>query len=221
VYVTDTYNPTIRKITPAGVLSTLAGLMGHWGSADGTGAEERLYLHSTGATIVLTDWSADGRYLTFWNGDTMFLLPLTGDRNPTELKREDFFGRGGRFSPDGRYLAFDSNDSGRFQIYVRPLDLSPAAAASTGTRSQVSQEGGIGGIVWRKDGKELFYLSQPPRQTVMEADVSTGSSFESRTPKPILEIPTPIGAPAQLSTVCSPDGERFVFAVNVPARAVR
>ncbi len=190
-------------------------------SADGTGAEERLYLHSTGATIVLTDWSADGRYLTFWNGDTMFLLPLTGDRKPTELKREDFFGRGGRFSPDGRYLAFNSNDSGRFQIYVRPLDPSTAAAASAGTRSQVSQEGGIGGIVWRKDGKELFYLSQPPRQTVMAADVSTGSSFESRTPKALFEIPTPIGAPAQLSTVCSPDGERFVFAVNVPARAVR
>jgi len=125
------------------------------------------------------------------------------------------------FSPDGKYLAFNSNDSGRFQIYVRPLDPSTTAAASAGTRSQISQEGGIGGIVWRKDGKELFYLSQPPRQTVMAADVSTGSSFESRTPKPLFEIPTPIGAPAQLSTVCSPDGERFVFAVNVPARAVR
>ncbi len=189
-------------------------------AADGTGAEETLYVHSTGATIVLTDWSSDGRQLTFWNGDTMFLLPLTGDRKPLELKREDFFGRGGRFSPDGKYLAYNSNDSGRFQIYVRPLDLVSGAAASA-PRSQVSQEGGIGGIVWRRDGSELFYLSQPPRQTVMAVDVSAGPTFEARAPKPLFEIPTPIIAPAQLSTVSSPDGERFVFAVNVPSRVVR
>jgi len=189
-------------------------------AADGTGAEETLYVHSTGATIVLTDWSSDGRYLTFWNGDTMFLLPLTGNRKPIELKREDFFGRGGRFSPDGKYLAYNSNDSGRFQIYVRPLDLASGAAASV-ARSQVSQEGGIGGIVWRKDGNELFYLSQPPRQTVMAVDVSAGPTFETRAPKPLFEIPTPIVAPAQLSTVSSQDGERFVFAVNVPSRVVR
>lgn len=190
-------------------------------AADGTGAEETLYVHSTGAAIVLTDWSADGRYLTFWNADTMFLLALTGDRKPIALKREDFFGRGGRFSPDGKYLAYNSNDSGRFQIYVRALDSSSGAAAPNATRLQVSQEGGIGGIVWRQDAKELFYLSQPPRQTVMAVDVSTGPSFEVRAPKPLFEIPTPIGAPAQLSTVSSPDGERFVFAVNVPSRPAR
>lgn len=190
-------------------------------SADGPGTEETLYVHSTGATIVLTDWSSDGRYLTFWNGDTMFLLPLAGDRKPIELKREDFFGRGGRFSPDGKYLAYNSNDSGRFQIYVRALDPSSGAAAPNATRLQVSQEGGIGGIVWRRDAKELFYLSQPPRQTVMAVVVSTGSSFEMRAPQPLFEIPTPIGAPAQLSTVSSPDGERFVFAVNVPSRSAR
>jgi len=190
-------------------------------AADGTGAEEKLYVHSTGATIVLTDWSADGRYLTFWNGDTMFLLALSGDREPVELKREDFFGRGGRFSPDGRYLAYNSNDSGRFQIYVRALDPPSGAAGSAATRSQISQEGGIGGIVWRKDGKELFYLSQPPRQTVMAVEVTSGSPFESRAPRALFEIPTPIIAPAQLSTVCSPDGERFVFAVNVPSRTAR
>ncbi len=190
-------------------------------SADGTGVEETLYVHSTGATIVLTDWSADGRYLTFWNADTMFLLPLTGDRKPIELKREDFFGRGGRFSPDGKYLAYNANDSGRFQIYVRALDPSSGAAVPNATRLQISKEGGIGGIVWRKDAKELFYLSQPPGQTVMAVDVSTGPSFEVRAPKPLFEIPSPIGAPAQLSTVSSPDGERFVFAVNVPSRPAR
>ncbi len=88
-------------------------------------------------------------------------------------------------------------------------------------KSQVTSEGGIGGIVWqaRKDGKELFYLSQPPKQTMMAVDISTGSAFESRTPQRLFEIPGPIGAPAQLSNVSSPDGQRFVFAVTLPNKA--
>jgi hypothetical protein len=94
-------------------------------------------------------------------------------------------------------------------------------SASTGTRAQISTEGGIGGIVWRKDGKELFYLSQPPRQTVMAVDVTTSPSFATEAPRPLFEIPSPIGAPAQLSMVSSPDGQRFVFAVNVPSRPAR
>ncbi len=213
------WSPDGRSIAYVSVRENTNGIYRR--AADGTGAEEKLYVHSTGATIVLTDWSADGRYLTFWNGDTMFLLALSGDRKPVELEREDFFGRGGRFSPDGRYLAYNSNDSGRFQIYVRALDPASGSAGSAATRTQISQEGGIGGIVWRKDGKELFYLSQPPRQTVMAVDVTSGSPFESRAPRALFEIPTPIIAPAQLSTVCSPDGERFVFAVNVPSRTAR
>jgi mono/diheme cytochrome c family protein len=195
--------------------------------SDGTGIEERLYLHTTGSPIVLTDWSADGRFLCFWSGDTMFVLPLAGDRKSIELKREQFFGRGGRFSPDGRFLAFNANDSGRFQIYTRSLDWasigqpSSSVAAHVATRSQVSTDGGIGGIAWRRDGRELFYLSQPPRQTVMAAEVNTTPSFEARQPQALFEIPAPIVAPAQLSNISSPDGQRFVFAVPVPSRPVR
>jgi Tol biopolymer transport system component len=204
-------------------------------ASDGTGNEERLYEHTTGAPIILTDWSADGRFLCFWSGDTMFILPdidqrgdQRGERKPIELGREQFFGRGGRFSPDTRFLAFNSNRSGRFQIYVRSFEAasiarqpsSPAEPVDA-ARSQVSNEGGIGGITWRKDGRELFYLSQPPKQTVMAVEVSATPGFEARAPRPLFEIPTPIIAPAQLSNVSSPDGQRFVFAVNVPSRAVR
>jgi Tol biopolymer transport system component len=222
------WSPDGRSIAYVSVRENTHGLYRR--ASDGTGHEERLYQQSTGAPIVLTDWSADGRFLCFWSGDTMFILPLIGqggERKPIELRREDFFGRGGRFSPDSRFLAFNSNQSGRFQIYVRPLDSSSIAETSSpsalpdASRSQVSREGGIGGIVWRKDGRELFYLSQPPRQTVMAVEVSTTPTFEARAPRPLFEIPTPIVAPAQLSTVSSPDGQRFVFAVNVPSRAVR
>ena len=192
-------------------------------AATGQGSEEMLYQHTTGAPIVLTDWSADGRFLCFWSGDTMFILPLTGERKAVELGRDDFFGRGGRLSPDSRFLAFNSNQSGKFEIYVSPIEPATvtrragAAGAAFSPSAKVSTDGGIGGIVWRKDGKELFYLSQPPRQTVMAVDVTTAPAFEARAPQRLFEIPGPIGAPAQLSNVSSPDGQRFVFAVNVAA----
>jgi Tol biopolymer transport system component len=217
------WSPDGRSIAYVSVRDNTHGIYRR--SADGTGAEERLYVHTTGAPIVLTDWSADGRFLSFWSGDAMFILPLTGDRKAVQLSREDFFGRGGRFSPDNHFLAFNSNDSGRFQIYVRSMDPASIASGQGGSsspsnsgRSQISTAGGIGGIVWRKDGKELFYLSQPPGQTVMSVDVTTSPVFVAQTPRPLFEIPTPIVAPAQLSMVSSPDGQRFVFAVTVPSR---
>jgi hypothetical protein len=189
-------------------------------ASDGSGNEELLYRHPTGATLVLTDWSADGRVLCFWSGDTMFMLPLAGngERRPVQLNADEYFGRGGRLSPDGRLLAFNSNKSGRCQIYVKSIDPTAAIMAPPAVTSQVTTEGGIGGIVWRKDGKELFYLSQPPNQTMMSVDLATSSGFESRPPQRLFEIPGPIGAPAQLSNVGSADGQRFVFAVTLPSK---
>jgi serine/threonine-protein kinase len=152
----------------------------------------------------------------------MFLLPVEGERKAITLKKEDYFGRGGRLSPDGRLIAFNSNESGKFQIYVRPIDPSLAgAAASEASRTQVSADGGIGGIVWRKDAQEIFFLSQPPGQAVMVADVTPGASFEARTPRRLFDIPGPIGAPAQLSNIVSADGQRFIFAVSLPARTAQ
>jgi len=217
------WSPDGRQIAYVSVRDNTHGVYRR--ASTGQGTEERLYQHTTGASIVLTDWSADGRFLCFWSGDTMFILPLTGERKAIALGREDFFGRGGRLSPDGGFLAFNSNQSGRFQIYVSPIDASSgtrqaAAPSGTSAATQVSPDGGIGGIVWRKDGRELFFLSQPPRQTVMAVDVTTVAGIQAGAPQRLFELPTPIGAPAQLSNVSSPDGQRFVFAVNVSPKPV-
>ena len=194
-------------------------------AADGSGSEELLYQHTNGRLIVLTDWSADGRALCFWSGDTMFLVPLDGTRKAIELTGTEFVGRGGRFSPDGRLLAFSSNRSGRFEIYARPVGApaatgsDPGVPASPGsdpgvTSTQISTAGGIGGIAWRRDGRELFYLSLPP-QSVMAVDVSPGSTLSVAESKRLFQLPGGTGAPAQLSSVSSPDGQRFAFAINV------
>lgn len=184
--------------------------------SNGQGDEALLYRHATGGTIVLTDWSPDGRFLCFWSGDAMFLLPVSGDGKPIALGAGEFFGRGGRFSPDGRLLAFNSNQSGRFQIYVKEIGAGANSGAVPGSsRVQVSTDGGVGGIFWRRDGKELFYLSQPPDQSIMAVEVLSEAPLRVSAPRVVFKIPNPIIAPAQLSSISSPDGQRFAFAMNV------
>jgi WD40 repeat protein len=183
-------------------------------ASNGQGGEELLYRHESGAAIVLTDWSPDGRFICFWSGDAMFLLPVSGDHTRIALGAGEFFGRGGRFSPDGGLLAFNSNQSGRFEIYVKEIGANPDAPPAS-SRVQISSDGGVGGIFWRRDGKELFYLSQGP-QAIMAVEIVSRSPLRVGAPRVLFKIPTPVVAPAQLSSIGSPDGERFVFAVNVP-----
>ena len=183
-------------------------------SADGTGGEEQIYRHDS--ALFLTDWSRDGRFLAFWSGQVQFVLPLTGNREPIAIGD----GRGGRFSPDGTWLAYntaDTTQAGRFHTFVRPFDASAVASPASTAAKKVSQANALGGIAWRSDGTQLFFLSQPPGQTMMTVDI-TGS--EPSAPRTLFQLPAGVGAPAQLSNISSPDGQRFVFAVTVPQAAV-
>jgi len=214
------WSPDGKQIAYISVTDNVSGI--YRKASSGSGAEELLYRNPAGAPgLFITDWSADGRFLCLWAAnDTMLLLPVdtdkAGDRKPIELKKPEFFGRGGRLSPDGKYLAFNSNASGRFEVYARPFDSATAAgAASTATASQISKEGGVGGIVWRKDGKELFYLQGT---AVMAVDLTSGSTLQSGTPSLLFRFPQGLLGPAQVSSIISADGQRFVFAVAAPAR---
>jgi hypothetical protein len=149
-------------------------------------------------------------------------MPLTGDRTPAALENA----RGGRFSPDGRLLAFSGPaEPGRFHAYVVKLDASSAsalAASLKATPRQVSIDNAIGGLFWRKDGRELVFMSQPPKPLIMAADVSvTASGIESGTPRVLFAVPPGVAGPAQLSSVATPDSERFVFAVSAPRPPAR
>jgi hypothetical protein len=165
--------------------------------------------------VILTDWSRDGRFLTFWSALGQFILPLTGDREAILVGD----GRGGRFSPDGRWFAYntaDAKQAGRFHTFVRPFDASAIASFATTAARQVSQANAIGGIAWRSDSKQLFFLSQPPMQTMMAVDI-TGA--ETSAPRTLFQLPPGVAAPAQLSNISSLDGQRFVFAVTTPQTA--
>jgi dipeptidyl aminopeptidase/acylaminoacyl peptidase len=133
-----------------------------------------------------SDWSRDGRYLVYASLDPKTKADLwvlrdpgaTGEHTPQPFLRSEFNESHGQVSPDGKYLAYQSDETGRFEIYVRPFP------SGTGGKWQISSSGG-GSPRWRRDGKELFYLA--PDRRLMAVEVSTGSAFGSKMPKPLFE----------------------------------
>ncbi|MEI6667542.1 MAG: protein kinase [Acidobacteriota bacterium] len=138
---------------------------------------EKLALKSDTPNYV-TDWSRDGRLLAYSDqatatGFDLWLLPLSGDTKPVLFLRTPYDEDNAAFSPDGRWIAYDSNESRRPEVYVRPF---PAAGGSY----MVSRDGGTLPM-WRDDGKELFFLALDG--TLTSASVSTAKDFEAGVPK--------------------------------------
>jgi serine/threonine protein kinase/Tol biopolymer transport system component len=150
-------------------------------SSSGVGVEE--LLAESAQTKVPHDWSADGRFLLYVSidpqtGRDLWVLPVEGNRKPWVFLKTSFDERQSAFSPDGRWVAYESNESGRYEIHVRALAAPVAsdAAADVVGQWQVSTAGGVYPR-WRPDGKELYYLS--PTGAMMAAPiVVTGSAFE-------------------------------------------
>jgi len=198
-------------------VSTVEGLSAIYRkAADGTGEPEMIFQYTPGAGMVLTDWSSDNKFMTFYTG-VIVLVPLDGTKNPLERKeidwlREDYDAAQGRFSPDNRYIAFISNeaDVDRGEVYVRPFDPSKPDATS-GPAIRISTDGAIGMIQWRRDGRELYFMTR--NWEVMAVDVETAPTFKAGTPRMLFSLPGPLpGNPLQWKNV-SHDGQRFLFAM--------
>ena len=142
------------------------------------GMEERLVASDQGKSP--TGWSADGRFLLYnstdpQTGNDVWVVPVVGDRTPSVFLKTPFRELSAVFSPDGRWVAYQSNESGRPEVYVRPF-VPRGAADTTGTpwgQSQASTSGGIHPI-WRADGKELYYLN--PAGAMMAAPITVTAS---------------------------------------------
>jgi Tol biopolymer transport system component len=189
-------------------------------ASDGTGDEELLYRYEAGAFVGLTDISPDGKSLVCDLGGFIVVVPLTGDvasRKGIEFLREEFTDTLGRLSPDGRFMAYRSDEAQaeRGEIYVRPFN---AATGLPGDgKWQVSKDGVNAMLHWRADGKEIFFRGQNLESNdllVVSVDVETTPTFKAGTPKVLFKLPGPVGG--NLGNI-SRDGQRFVFAVNVPA----
>jgi Tol biopolymer transport system component/predicted Ser/Thr protein kinase len=184
-------------------------------SADGAGNEELLY--SDDLEKRPTSWSPDGKsvlYMALGNPKTasdIWVLPLTPEKPGSPLKphpvlQTAFDERSAQFSPDGKWIAYSSDDSQRNEVYVTPF---PPPPSGLGGRRQISTGGGVLPR-WRADGKEILYPTLDRR--LMAAEVTTrGASLEVGQVRALFG---PIYAAGDFPFYdVSPDGQRFLIAV--------
>ena len=219
--------------SPDGSQIVYASIMGYGSvglyrvAANGTGTAELLYKHSANPNdadnfnATSTDWSSDGRFLTFNdNKGRLYVLPLNpvggGPSGPQGRKATEVLSQfrpgAGRFSPDSRFLSFSSDQSGKWEVYVRPFDPSaPDGAAPAAGPWQISDQGGWCTCSWREDGKEFYYMTQDG--AVMAVEVSTTPTFTWGRPQLLLKVPDSDTQNTILANSFSADGQQFLFAI--------
>jgi serine/threonine-protein kinase len=175
-----------------------------WQPADGSAGAEALTKSELAGNNVPGSWSPDGQVLTFMEinpntGYDVYTLPLK-DGKPQPFVQTPSLETAPRFSPDGHFIAYGSDESGRVEIYVRPYP-------GPGGKWQISSEGGME-PVWNPKGREIFYRSG---NKMMAVDVTTQPAFSAGKPKMLFEgpyVPTPRSFP---DYDVSPDGQRFLM----------
>jgi Tol biopolymer transport system component len=176
-------------------------------AVDGSGEEELLLFPQGKGGAFVTDWSTDGRLLAYQldnpdkRGSDIWFLPISGDNKPQPFLGTEFSQANARFSPDGKWIAYESTESGSVEVYVRAVGKPVKARISTN----------VGGFpVWRRDGRELFYEARGV--SIMAADVQLGESIQVSTPKVLFHA-----CSAEGSNLIFPDydvtrdGQRFLF----------
>jgi Tol biopolymer transport system component len=151
-------------------------------------APETVLMESADAAVPL-DYSPDGRYLLYASvnrtaGDTdLWVRPMDGDTQPWIFLKTPFTEAWRRSSPDGRWVAYTSNESGRPEVYIRPFAPSGRSGDATspaGGQSQVSADGGVA-PTWSSDGPEVYYIA--PTGEMMAVPITTrGTTLELGTP---------------------------------------
>jgi len=165
-------------------------------------AGDELLLEGPG--ITPTDWSSDGRFIVYadrssGNAD-LWVLPLFGDRRPFPLVRTSFEETLAVFAPDGRWIAFTTNEAGQRNVYVQ-------AFPGTNGKTQVSRDGGSQ-PVWRADGKELFYLGVDG--TLMAVPFDANRQSPPGVPQALFRTAAPIFGSSHGQYAVTKDGQRFL-----------
>jgi Tol biopolymer transport system component len=172
--------------------------------ANGAGEEEVLY-QSSAQFKNLDQWSPDGRSLVFEQPDPvtgwdLWLLPMEGDHKPIPYLRSRFNESGGVISPDGHWMAYYSDESGRLEVYVQSFP-------TPGNKYQVSTGGG-GAALWSRDGREMILTGLDG--TISSVDVQTAPTFKAGTPRPLFKA-----RPDAAGFTMAADAQRFLVTVPV------
>lgn len=183
----------------------------------GPAPDEAVMQRKSNHERVPTDWSRDGRWIVFQTpqsktGWDVWAVSLAGERTAMPLVQDAGNQAQGRLSPDGRWLAYASDESGKFEVYVQ--EFPPA-----GGKWQISVDGG-NDPVWRGDGGELFYLRADGG--LMALPVKTSETFEPLMPQLLfrLRVPPSNMAPFFSAYDVTPDGQRFLV-TTLPEEADR
>jgi serine/threonine-protein kinase len=184
-----------------------------WRLADGSGPEELLKKSTT--NLAPSSVTADGKWLVAQSnnpttGADIVLLSLDGARELKPLIQTRFNELNGEVSPDGHWIAYQSNESGRDEVLVRPFPNVDAG------RWQISAGGGTRPL-WSRDGHELFYISEPQGR-LMSVPVRLGDRFDAGNPTVVVNNSLFRSAPQRTYDV-SPDGRRFLTLRPVTAQA--
>jgi eukaryotic-like serine/threonine-protein kinase len=179
--------------------------------ASGANEEEPLLVSSENK--YPTSVSPDGRFLLYFVIESnrrygLWVLPLGGNAKPIPFPKTEFNECDGRFSPDGYFIAYRSDESGHFELYVRKFTPD---SSGTGFRTKGKWQVSYGGALrqrWSADGKELFYVT--PDGKVMSSAVTLSPTFQAGTPKLLFQSPAQPGRPTGDITA---DGRRFLFPV--------
>ena len=168
----------------------------YWRSADGTGKDELLGVHMSSWSFVPASWADHGKTLVFtgWRSAYMSgigILSMEGDRKSKFLLDEGYHESHPRISPDGRWMAYTSNEKKREEVYVRPFP-----DVNEGGRWQISTSGGDGPL-WSPDGREIFYRNG---HAVIAVSVKTSPTF-------ILEASRTLFQGTYVAAINSPGGE--------------
>lgn len=173
-----------------------------------TGGGEDLWL-ATASNLIVSDWSAaNGHIVVTITGPSGFGI-WTWDGKPGSEPRLTIQSRSnaaqGKLSPDGRWMAYASDESGRWQIYVQPFP-------PTGEQHQISADGGSEPR-WRHDGRELFFLS--PSHQLMAVSISTSKAFAASAPAVLFQTRVPLTENVyRWNYAVSRDGQRFIVNVS-------
>lgn len=175
------WSPDGARIVFASARGTPPNL--YYKASTGVGGEELLFKSTSNNQP--TDWSDDGRFIVYAGMDPktqwdLWLMPMSGtevQRKPVPFLQTEFNEHLGRISPDGRWIAYASDESGTNEVYVRTFPVS-------GAKRRISVNGG-NEPKWRSDGKELFYLAADGR--LMAVGVKPGPDLEIGSPTPLFK----------------------------------